>query len=583
MSQGSHHQETPPVAPPPPAPCIPPIKNLLLLKYDPIKILSRPSLLGSLGGHTATNQIKANHNVANQRIEPVPIFSSLGAANPVIKKKFPPPTCTITSASQVSVTDKDSSLMPPPRAPSAPRAKQARSISVEREPQPSTSKKCMQAYLTASTSSSSSSSSTYAAAAGTNNNITINNRRKRGFPYMYSKLDLVTKKKRKVVKYVNKRRKTCSAKALRLATISFAQKSSASAERLKNMKMKLKKYTRNLSTRYQSKKGKPKIKVKVKGPGKKVKAKVKKTSGQPEQKSQLTIAQREHMAAMTLARGFRVPADFYAKLLQKFKQANDKQKGQKVIKKSVGKKKKKVAGRGGDKKKKLPLPLNIKWFRRKGSSRGRGVPFKIPENHLVNHTIELLRHKRDLQTRVELIDEESVVYKMDEIPKIKEPIPKGQLLIPNIPITGGQAKEIIQNRLPILLAHGGYTHVNERPLEVLADVMENFYMKMAHRLKQVREMEMAGCEQEFPDPLERVMVEMNLGGVRGVEEYYTSRVMDYRNRVEEQCAHLRKLYAHKIRLKVGMVMSSSTGICSSSSSTSTSSHPISPGNRFVFV
>lgn len=151
-----------------------------------------------------------------------------------------------------------------------------------------------------------------------------------------------------------------------------------------------------------------------------------------------------------------------------------------------------------------------------------------------------------------------------------------------------------------------FLDVNERPLEVLADVMENFYMKMAHRLKQVREMEMAGCEQEFPvstellcsvrfliffihyqfvikDPLERVMVEMNLGGVRGVEEYYTSRVMDYRNRVEEQCAHLRKLYAHKIRLKVGMVMSSSTGICSSSSSTSTSSHPISPGNRFVFV
>ncbi len=82
------------------------------------------------------------------------------------------------------------------------------------------------------------------------------------------------------------------------------------------------------------------------------------------------------------------------------------------------------------------------------------------------------------------------------------------------------------------------------------------------------------------------MVEMNMGGVRGLQKYYTSKIVDHRKRVEEQCIYLRKLYAHKIKLKVGMVTGSSGNNSSSSSTTSTnqSSHTIiSPVNRFVFV
>jgi hypothetical protein len=82
---------------------------------------------------------------------------------------------------------------------------------------------------------------------------------------------------------------------------------------------------------------------------------------------------------------------------------------------------------------------------------------KMPENPLVSHTIELLRHKRDLQKRLELIDEEGVVHKLEHLPSLKEEGHKSKLVIPNLPLTGRQAKELIQNRLPILLAHGGYT------------------------------------------------------------------------------------------------------------------------------
>lgn len=75
-----------------------------------------------------------------------------------------------------------------------------------------------------------------------------------------------------------------------------------------------------------------------------------------------------------------------------------------------------------------------------------------------------------------------------------------------------------------------------------------------------------------------------MGGARGIKNFYKSKVVDYQKRVEEQCIYFRKLYAHKIRLKVGMVSSSLGGNISSFSSTSTSSsNSISPGNRFVFV
>lgn len=87
----------------------------------------------------------------------------------------------------------------------------------------------------------------------------------------------------------------------------------------------------------------------------------------------------------------------------------------------------------------------------------REIPSKIPENPLVNHVIELLRHKRDLQGKIELMEEEGLVHRVDDLPKVKEPIPKGQLTVPNIPMTGRQTKEIMENRMTILLAHGGYT------------------------------------------------------------------------------------------------------------------------------
>lgn len=81
----------------------------------------------------------------------------------------------------------------------------------------------------------------------------------------------------------------------------------------------------------------------------------------------------------------------------------------------------------------------------------------IPENPLVDHTIDLLKDKRELQKRLELIEDEGIIYRLQPIPKLKTPIPKAELIEHNIPLTTTQTKSVLQQRLAILLAHGGFT------------------------------------------------------------------------------------------------------------------------------
>lgn len=117
--------------------------------------------------------------------------------------------------------------------------------------------------------------------------------------------------------------------------------------------------------------------------------------------------------------------------------------------------------------------------------------------------------------------------------------------------------------------------------------------------------------------MERVLNELGMGGIRGLEEFYRDRMSDYQQRMEEQCVALRRQYAYKVRSKVGLSNSSLTTssstiksattpstttndlncgggggsapttrlpiVISSSktASTTTSSSPLSPGNRFV--
>jgi len=83
---------------------------------------------------------------------------------------------------------------------------------------------------------------------------------------------------------------------------------------------------------------------------------------------------------------------------------------------------------------------------------------KIKENPLVDNAIELIRHKRDVQELIELMDEKGIVYGLSQMPKLQSSA-KGAVALTqnNIPMTSSQTKVILQKRLPILLAHGGFT------------------------------------------------------------------------------------------------------------------------------
>jgi hypothetical protein len=102
----------------------------------------------------------------------------------------------------------------------------------------------------------------------------------------------------------------------------------------------------------------------------------------------------------------------------------------------------------------------------------RSVVVKIPCNPLVDHAIELVDHKREIQTRIELLEHESVLYKLRQRPKMKEPVFKIPLTKDNIPMKGHQTRKVLQKRLAILTAHGGFTrksscHISTRGLRTM--------------------------------------------------------------------------------------------------------------------
>jgi len=89
-------------------------------------------------------------------------------------------------------------------------------------------------------------------------------------------------------------------------------------------------------------------------------------------------------------------------------------------------------------------------------------------------------------------------------------------------------------------------------------------------------------------------VEFGMGGVRGLQDYYDDRIVEFRKRVEDQCTNVRSQYFEKLQSKIGLPRnkpsenasdSSSTPPVTSSpgSSSANTSQPVSPGNRFVVV
>lgn len=80
------------------------------------------------------------------------------------------------------------------------------------------------------------------------------------------------------------------------------------------------------------------------------------------------------------------------------------------------------------------------------------------DNPFLVHTVELLRHKRELQDRLEAIDSDGTVQKVGPLPDKKNvDLTKLPLLSENVLLKRRQVKHVISQKLLMCLAAVGFT------------------------------------------------------------------------------------------------------------------------------
>jgi hypothetical protein len=103
------------------------------------------------------------------------------------------------------------------------------------------------------------------------------------------------------------------------------------------------------------------------------------------------------------------------------------------------------------------------------------------------------------------------------------------------------ASQVLSKCISTLFAHIGYETSHQSALDVLSDVLQDFLKKISHNIKLAmddKEMQRLG----FPNVIERVLTEMGMGGVKGLDDYYQSRVIKYVTVLENRCKDLTEEY-----------------------------------------
>ncbi|KAG5865925.1 hypothetical protein JTB14_021171 [Gonioctena quinquepunctata] len=104
-------------------------------------------------------------------------------------------------------------------------------------------------------------------------------------------------------------------------------------------------------------------------------------------------------------------------------------------------------------------------------------------------------------------------------------------------------KEILTKCIVTMFAHIGFETSHQSVLDVLTDVLETFLQKICHKIVDAVIDEEEGHTSGFPNVIEKVLTEMEMGGVKGLNDYYQNRVVKYVNVLKRRCKELIDNYA----------------------------------------
>jgi len=120
-----------------------------------------------------------------------------------------------------------------------------------------------------------------------------------------------------------------------------------------------------------------------------------------------------------------------------------------------------------------------------------------------------------------------------QIPELSEPI----------------VKKILTQCAATMIAHIGYEESSQIVLDILVDILEQFLIKVCERVVTALNEEENLNTGGFPNVIERVLVEMGMGGAKGLYEYYQCRVLKYINVLQMRCKELEDHYSELLKPK----------------------------------
>ncbi|VEN59874.1 unnamed protein product [Callosobruchus maculatus] len=99
-------------------------------------------------------------------------------------------------------------------------------------------------------------------------------------------------------------------------------------------------------------------------------------------------------------------------------------------------------------------------------------------------------------------------------------------------------KDLLAKSIATLFVHIGYETTHQSVLDLLVDIVEQFFKTICLKITKSVEDEDKGNISSFPNIVEKVLTETGLGGIRGLNDYYQNRIVKYATVMEARCKDL---------------------------------------------
>ncbi|KAK3099569.1 hypothetical protein FSP39_006377 [Pinctada imbricata] len=193
---------------------------------------------------------------------------------------------------------------------------------------------------------------------------------------------------------------------------------------------------------------------------------------------------------------------------------------------------------------------------------------------VVLHTIKLLQHMKKLKQMIQTVqqqqesstDPDTVYPAAPPIPEYKGPTIKHKVVshlpylvkdcdsnfvrgVGEIPpvIDETACRKLLKKSTAIICAHLGFDTCSEITMDTLSDVMHEYFQELCKHLRTAAHHALlTGCSG-FPDIVEKTFHEMGIGSVTSLNEFYHTRVLNYKINMESTCQNLMSEYEKLIQ------------------------------------